>query len=190
MGQDPEVIRQEIEETRANLGETADALSYKADVKGRAKENVQGKIDAVGAKAQSVKERVVGGTSQLTDAVPSGSDLKDGASSAVGDGATAAKQNARRAASVAQENPLGLAIGAVAIGFLGGLLLPSTRIENEKIGRVADDLKEQVRDAGEEALERGKTVAKEAVHTAKDAAQAAGEAARETAREQAPAGAR
>ena len=41
MGEDPDRIRQEIEQTRAEMGETVDALSYKTDVKARAKDSIQ-----------------------------------------------------------------------------------------------------------------------------------------------------
>ena len=37
----------------------------------------------------------------------------------------------------AQDNPLGLAVGAAAVGFLAGLLVPVTQVENEKIGPMA-----------------------------------------------------
>ena len=43
MGQEPDRIRAEIEQTRAEMSETVDALGYKADVKSRAKENLQDK---------------------------------------------------------------------------------------------------------------------------------------------------
>ena len=36
MGEDPSDIREEIEATRAHMGDTVDALGYKADVKSRA----------------------------------------------------------------------------------------------------------------------------------------------------------
>ena len=155
MGQDPQLIRQQIEETRADMDETIGAIGYKADVKERAKENVQGKVDAVTGRVSAVKDKVVGQASELTDHAPSGEEIKS---------------NARQAASVAQENPLGLAIGAVAVGFLGGLLIPTTRLENEKIGPVADQLKEQAQEAGQTVVDRGKEVASEAVHAAQDAA--------------------
>ena len=35
MGQDPEQIREEIEQTRADLGETVCAITYKTDLKSR-----------------------------------------------------------------------------------------------------------------------------------------------------------
>jgi gas vesicle protein len=62
-----------------------------------------------------------------------------------------------------QENPLGLAIGAVAVGFLAGMLVPSSRVENEKLGPMADRVKEQAKATGQEALDRGKEVAQSAV---------------------------
>ena len=75
------------------------------------------------------------------------------------------------AAARSQENPLGLAIGATALGFLAGLLLPSTRMEDEKIGPMADQVKDQIKETGQEALERGKDVAQQAAETAKEAGQ-------------------
>ena len=140
MGQDPSAIRQDIEHTREEMGETVEALGYKADVPGRAKAAVSDKVDTLRSK--------VSGTT------PSGGDVKQGARQAVG---------------VAQENPLGLAVGAAAVGFVAGLLIPSTRIEDDKIGPVADQVKEKAKETGQEALERGKHVAEQAADTAKEA---------------------
>ena len=47
-----------------------------------------------------------------------------------------------KTASIAKDNPLGLAIGAAAAGFLVGLVIPATRREDEKLGPVADSVKE------------------------------------------------
>jgi ElaB/YqjD/DUF883 family membrane-anchored ribosome-binding protein len=115
MGEDPNAIRADIERTRADMGDTVDALGYKADVKSRAKDRI--------------------------------SDT----------------------ASVAQENPLGLAIGGVAVGFLAGILVPSSRVEDEKLGPMADQVKDQIKETGQEAVERGKDVAQQAAETAKEA---------------------
>ena len=71
---------------------------------------------------------------------------------------------------MARENPLGLAIGAAAIGFLAGLVVPSTRVEDEKLGPVADQVKDKVKETGQEALDRGKQVAQEVASTAADTA--------------------
>ena len=136
MGQDPEAIRADIEQTRAEMSDTVDALGYKADVKSRAKD-----------KFSRAKDRLTG---KVSDATPDG-------------------QQVKRAASTAQENPLGLAIGGVAVGFLAGLLVPSSRVEDEKLGPIADQVKDQVKETGQEALERGKDVAQQAADTAKEA---------------------
>ena len=126
MGQDPSQIRQDIEHTRGEMGDTVEALGHKADVPGRAKEAI------------SVPRR----RSRLTP--------DQGCQAGAG-----------QAAGVAKENPLGLAVGAAAVGFVAGMLIPSTRVEDEKIGPMADQVKEKARETGQEALERGKEVARQ-----------------------------
>ena len=145
MAEGTEQLRAEVEATRERLGEDVGALSYKTDVKARA-----------GDKVQSVKDRITGAVSEVTGSTPDGGD------------ATAV---ARRGAGIARDNPLGLAVGAAAVGFLVGLLFPSTTVEDEKVGPLADDLKDKIKDTGQEALERGKQVAADAAETAKDSAQ-------------------
>jgi hypothetical protein len=125
MGKEPHEIREEIEQTRNDMGDTVEALGYKADVKTRAKE-------------------------KLSRATPD-------------------RQQMRSVASTAQENPLGLAVGGVAAGFLLGMLVPSSRVEDEKLGPIADQVKDQVKETGQEALDRGKDVAQQAADTAKEA---------------------
>ena len=142
MGQDTGQIRQDIEETRGRMGETVEALGYKADVPGRAK-------DAVSGRVESMKSKVSG-------AAPDGAQVKQGA---------------RRTKGMAEENPLGLAIGALAVGFVGGLLIPSTRVEDEKIGPMADQVKDKAKETGQEAMERGKEAARHAADTAKETVQ-------------------
>jgi hypothetical protein len=46
MGQDPDAIRQDLAQTRADMGETVDAVGDKADMPSRAKEAVADKADA------------------------------------------------------------------------------------------------------------------------------------------------
>ena len=146
MGEDPNAIRDEIADTRERMGETIDALGYKADVKSRAKDNVSGKVD-------SVKERLGLAGQKASDMTPDTEQVKG---------------QARKAAGIAQENPLGLAVGAAAAGFLLGMLVPGSRVEDEKLGPMADRVKEQAKDTGQEALERGKEVAQSAAQSAAD----------------------
>ena len=170
MGQDPDAIRQDIAQTRAEMSETVEAVGYKADVPSRAKEAVSDKVENVKSKvsdtATRAKEAVVGTTSRAGDSVSE-------AASRVGDATPdrgEVKQTTRRVAGIARENPLGLAIGAAAIGFLAGLAIPSTRVEDEKLGPVADQVKDRVRETGQEALDRGRQVAQEVASTATETA--------------------
>ena len=57
---EPEEIRREIDQTREELGETVDALTRKADVKGRAKQKTAETQKALKARAGKVKEKVSG----------------------------------------------------------------------------------------------------------------------------------
>jgi len=159
MGQDPDAIRQDIEQTRTEMSETVEAVGYKADVPSRAKDAVSDKVEIMKSKvsdtATRAKEAVVGTASRASDATPSRGQVK---------------QAGRRAAGMAKENPLGLAIGAAALGFLAGLAVPSTRVEDEKLGPVADQVKDKVKETGQEALDRGKQVAQEVASTAADTA--------------------
>jgi ElaB/YqjD/DUF883 family membrane-anchored ribosome-binding protein len=146
MGEDPDTIRNEIADTRERMGDTIDALGYKADVKTRAKDNVAGKVD-------SVKESLGLAGQKASDVTPDAEQVKG---------------QVRKATGLAQENPLGLAIGAMAVGFLAGLLVPSSRVEDEKLGPMADKVKDQAKETGQEALERGKQVAQSAAQSAAD----------------------
>jgi phage tail protein X len=153
MGEDPSAIREEIEETRARMGDTVDAIGYKTDVKARAKESVTGKVDGI-------RERISGAKDSVADSTPSTGDVKQGA---------------RRAAGVAQQNPIGLGVAALAGGFLLGMVIPSTRVEDEKIGDVATDVKERVKETAQEAVDRGKDVAQQAAQSAAETAKEQGQ---------------
>ena len=159
MGQDPDAIRQDIAQTRSEMSETVEAVGYKADVPSRAKEAVSDKVENVKSKvsdtATRAKEAVTGATDRASDATPSRGEVK---------------QAGRQAVGLAKENPLGLAIGAAAIGFLAGLVVPSTRVEDEKLGPVADQVRDKVRETGQEAVDRGKRVAQEVASTAAETA--------------------
>src|SRR5438067_1660386 len=72
-----------------------------------------------------------------------------------------ATEKARRGAGMAKENPLGLGVGSIAAGFVIGVLLPTSRAENARLGPIANQFKDQVRDVGGEAVEHGKQVAQE-----------------------------
>ena len=185
MGKDPDEIRREIEETRSRMGDTVDALGYKADVKSRAKDSITDKKERVVESVTNVKDRVVGSIAgTATSATDSVSGAAGAVTSGVGNATPDARQvrdGARRAVGVAQENPLGLAIGAVAAGFLAGMLVPSTRVEDEKIGPLADQLKERGQEALQSGAEKAQQTAQSVIgSTAVDATQNLADKAQET----------
>ena len=140
MGETSDYIRQDIEETRERMGETVEAIGYKTDVKSRVKDSVTEKKDAM--------------VSRVTGAMPDRQQVQSGA----------------RKVGLSKQNPLGLGIAAAAAGFVVGTLLPSTSVEDERLGEVSDQVGEKAREAGQEALDRTKDVAREAVESARDTA--------------------
>ena len=156
MGQDPSDIRAEIEATRARVGDEVDALSYKTDVPARMGDYVDDKKQAVKDKVSGVKDAIVGTTSDAvqttSDALPSGQQLG-------------------KLKDTAERNPLGLVIGGAAIGFVAGLLLPSTRLEDRQMGEMSDKVIDAAKETASDALESGKQIAADAADTAKEQGQ-------------------
>jgi Protein of unknown function (DUF3618) len=144
MGQDPSELRAGIEDTRERVGEGVDALSYKTDVGARVG-------DYVDEKKEAVTSRLSGAKNVATKPIPDRAQL-------------------RRARRAAEQNPLGLAIGGAAVGFVLGLIIPSTRTEDEKLGPASDKVGEVAR----EGWEQGKQVAQDAAQGAMEAAKESG----------------
>jgi chromosome segregation ATPase len=98
----PEEIQREIDETRAELGDTVEALAHRADVKSRAKE----RIEEIKASAQQKKD-----------------EFASKAKAQAPDGASA---GAQQLSAKAQQNPLPFAVGgALLAGFVLGRLTSS-----------------------------------------------------------------
>jgi hypothetical protein len=152
MGKDTSDIRAEIEETRMRVGEEVDALSYKTDVGARAGDYVHEKTDAVKSTVAGARDAVTG---VVTKPIPSRRQLES-----MRDGA--------------ERNPLGLAVGGAALGFVVGLLIPSTRVENEQLGELSDRVVDATKETASEAVERGRHVAEEAGRAAMETAREAG----------------
>ena len=149
MGEDTRAIEGQIEETREHMGDTVSAIAYKADIPGRMRDSAAEKKDALTSHLAGAKNTITGKTGDAMDSA--------------GDGA-------RRTVGMAQENPLGLAIGAAAVGFVVGSLLPTTRVEQEKLGPMATE----ARGLASEAVEHGKQVAEDSIHAAAETASQSG----------------
>lgn len=155
MAERSEVIRGDIEQTRSEMGDTLDALGYKANVPARTKGWFGNKKQTVTGLAGSSVSRISGAAdsvvSRISGTVPS-SDRVTGGAGGVKD--------------TVEQNPLGLAVAGIAVGFLAGLFAPSTRVENEKLGPTADQVKSSAVEAGQEAIEHTKQVAQSAAESA------------------------
>lgn len=95
---DPIQIRQDIEATREELGETVEALAAKTDVTGQAKRKIEEARSAVSEKAEQMFGRV-------RDVTPE-----------------TAAAGAGQAAVAARRNPVPLLIGLFVVGVLIGRL--------------------------------------------------------------------
>lgn len=162
MGEAPDSIREEIEQTRSRMSETAEAIGYKADVKSRVKDSMAEKKDSILGSVSGGKDAVVGKADSLVSRVggivPDTEQMKDGAAKV----------------GVSKENPLGLAVAGAAVGFVVGTMLPKTKVEDDKLGEVSDQMTERAKAVGGEALERAKSVAQDAAEAASDTAQERG----------------
>jgi hypothetical protein len=71
VGAHPDLIRRQIEQTRAEMGETIDAIAYKIDVQARAKEKVADVVDrareSVSETASTIKDAVAGTASSIKE---------------------------------------------------------------------------------------------------------------------------
>jgi hypothetical protein len=211
MGKDSSEIRREIEETRARMGDTVEALGYKADVPSRVKENINDRVEtvkgtisdvvdsvkdtltgasgkvgsALGGAKRSVSDGLSGTTDKMGDAtsnvsnsvqqtIGSVTDKLGGVTDRLGGvtdklgsvtekipSAGDVRNVAQRGVGIAVENPLGLALGALAVGFLAGLAAPVTDIERETVGPIRDDLVERAKSVGSDVLEHGKQALQE-----------------------------
>lgn len=89
-----------------------------------------------------------------------------------------AKYQARRAKTglwqSLEDNPLMVGAATLAVGVIAGLLIPETEKENELMGETRDRLVEEVKEAGQEVLEKGKHVAEAVADKVKDEVKGAG----------------
>lgn len=97
----------------------------------------------------------------------------DGTRSQIGDtvGALGHKADVKgRMAESVSKNPVRMVIGGAAVALLAGLMIPSTRMEDEQIGDIAEQMKDTAKETGSEALQRSKQVAQDVATAASDSA--------------------
>ena len=179
MAENPDAIRREIEDTREEMAETIDALEYKADVKSRAKDKMTEMRESVAERADGVLSSIRDTAQRVTDNMRGGmTDTTSTMQQSTDEMSTRARSGMEQGKRLAEDNPLLLAVGAVAAGFLIGIALPGTRMEDEELGPKADEVKSQAMQRGSEMIERAGDKAQETVQRTTDQARSAMEDAR------------
>jgi Protein of unknown function (DUF3618) len=184
---DPDVIRAQIEDTRANLSYEVDALNEKVNPTrvvdrrvGKAKSSVTGLKDRVFGVAHQGGSQVggrahdVAGSAQGAAHSAAGT-VQDAAHSAVGAVQSAPDTIQRQA----QGNPLAAGLIAFGVGWLVSSLLPTS----EKEKQLAAQAESAVRDHSQPLVDQAKNVAQEMGDNLKPAAQDAVQSVKETAQE-------
>jgi len=155
---DPEVLRAEIEETRAQLSQNVNALGEAVTPSNIAKRQVdKAKGTAVGIKdkvmgtaedaASSVQGKVSGVSGNVSGNVSGGASNLSGA---VGQAPAVAKQRA-------QGNPLAAGMIALGAGWLLGSLLPASQRERQLVSTAKEQAQPLVGQAQELAKETRRT---------------------------------
>ncbi len=146
---------------------------------GAATEKWQNVKNRVGEKASEVKSRVSEKAAQIGERAKEGvqkvGQRARELGSRVQDGTRQAYDRSRQqVVRTADEHPLELGLGILAIGLLAGLALPTPRKVDEVVGPTSDRLRRRAREAGQELVNRGKTVVGAATNALKEEAQAQG----------------
>jgi Protein of unknown function (DUF3618) len=192
MGPEPDEvaeIRQEIDASREQLGESVAALAYKADVKNRGKEVINDKKEALMEKVDDLKSKLPSGAEgdgsgvgeTIKSKLPTGeavSEKADALKEKLPDAAPSTEDvraKAQDAASAAGDHPLAVAAGATIAGLAAGLALPETDIERQKIGPAAQEVRQQAESKAREAVQNAKAAAQDAAGSVADAAKQAGQ---------------
>ena len=187
-----EDIRQQIDESRENLGSAVGALAYKADVKNRGKEAIEDKKEAIMEKVDDLKSRLPAGgdgegsmgetiKSKLPDADAIKSKLPGGVADAAGriGDATPSKDDVKRkaqdVAGSASEHPVAVVAGAAAAGLVAGLALPKTDLEREKLAPAAHNVRAEVQGSVQEAVEQAKSAAQDVASNVAEAVKEKGQ---------------
>src|SRR3954468_3276895 len=184
---DPDVIRRQIEDTRANLSYDVDALNEKVNPTrvvdrrvGRAKSTVTGLKDRVFGAAHETGQHASGTASNVAGNVQgvasTASENVSNAASTAMDAVQSAPQTIQRQA---QGNPL--AAGLIAFGV--GWLVSSLRRTGEKEKQLASQAESAVRDHSQPLVDQAKNVAQEIGDNLKPAAQDAVQSVKSTAQD-------
>lgn len=184
---DPDRVRREIEETRAELAYDVNRLADRTSPARVARRN----WDRLGSRVSSIKETVMGaprsgGHAAADKARHAGQKVQDATQSA----AETVREAPDMVARQTRGNPLAVGLIAFGAGLLAATLLPETDAERragQQLAEHADALVEPVRESAgqikEEVAGSARQSATEVKEAARDAAQSTAQSAKESAQE-------
>ncbi len=154
MSEQPNAISREGDRSPEPSGDPIDALGDKSDLRSRVKNAVNDRVETVRGTiveaAAGIRQTVAGASGALSSATEKVGDVVSDKLPSPDD----VRDVARRGAGIAIENPFGLIFGALAAGFVLGLLVPVSDYERKTVGPIRDDLIERAKDAGTDAMSR------------------------------------
>lgn len=186
MGQTPDELRRDIDDTREHLGDTLGAIEDRVSPRAI----VERRRSAMAERWTSTKEAVMGRADQVTSTA-------SGAAHNVTTTASGAVHDAPQMASERmQGNPWAAGIIAFGAGLLAATLLPVTRTEEEQADKVmekakplieeakgvASDIASDMKDEGLSHVDALKSDAADAAAAVGDTARSAGEDTRDAGR--------
>ena len=170
MGQSPEELNSQIEETRARMSSDVDALQDKVSPAAI----VERRKEAARHRLSSVKDRVMGAAQSAGDSLPSPS----GAASGVQASASSAVSGAQ---DRVQGSPLGAGLVAFGAGLVIASLFPASKVEADAAHRVVETAKDKGQPLMEDAKAAGQDIGADLKERAADAAAQVKESATDSA---------
>jgi ElaB/YqjD/DUF883 family membrane-anchored ribosome-binding protein len=161
MGQSPEELKQEIESTRSDLGETLDAIGDRVSP-GRV---IERRTNRVRLAVGGLRDRVMGFVDDTTSS----------ANDRIGSTVDTIREAPSAGRATTQGHPMVAGALAFGVGFLIAAVVPRTQAEEQAATQLADrvePLKQELSEAGHEVAQSLSDPAREAAHELKDTAKA------------------
>jgi uncharacterized protein YjbJ (UPF0337 family) len=190
MAEEPDRLRQDIENTRASLTRDVDMLAEKTSPKRVA----QRRWNSVKEKVMGTSEHASNATSDaLATTKNKAGDVASTVQDKAGDVAESVRNAPRAIGQQAQGNPLAAGIIAFGVGMLAATLIPVTDAERragqqlkensgdltDKVKDVAGEFKDDLSGTVQEAVGQVKETAQDAAQTTKDQAKSSAQDAKE-----------
>lgn len=189
MGQTPDEIRAQIEQTRAELTGDVNVLADKVSP-GKV---AQRRVESAKQSVTSVKERIVGAAHDKADSLSPSSSASGGRAGEVASSATDTVKGApTQVKAQAQGSPLAAGLIAFGVGALAAAVFPATQKEQDATARISEqmapalesvkssatsaaaDVKENLQPMAQDAAASVKATAQDAVAATSDHAKDAG----------------